>query len=304
MDPPKNLCAKCFNTFKTETIACHVCKAKLHLVCAKIEKSWIELIFNNNKNVVFNCDQCLKGSSDLLVSVSSLSNDVKEVKQQLATTTAVANDVKEIKQKFSELFKDLEKPKNKQKMHFANIGANKRKVGVANQHVNSVVGNSGLLDNHSKDDDASSLTSYPTAASNMYDSDTHQNEWQPARRRKRRNRVIALGSNETDVLDVIVKKKFVHISSFKPTVTVDNIISYIESNTEIGKQHIECTRLTKKDVDVATLKHVNFKVGVTPCFYDDIVKPSLWPTNIKIRPFVFYPRKAMDLGPNSRTSQN
>lgn len=74
-----------------------------------------------------------------------------------------------------------------------------------------------------------------------------------------RNRILAVGENVSNA--VVVKKKFLHISSFIPSVTTDQILNYVEKNAKIDKQHLECTRLVKKDVDVTSLKHVNFKIG-------------------------------------------
>lgn len=295
MDPPNSLCAKCFNKLALKFIVCHVCRAKYHFVCVGIEEKIGEVLISY-KNLVFNCNTCLCTSSDLISQVSSISTDLRELKKPIIETATIIDDVKELKHGFNELVKNLETQNNKNKMHLPKQ-VNARPNALTNQRsfANVVVGNK---QQQQQCDDASSVTSFPTAVSQIqtdYDTENQENGFSTVRRRKRRNRVIVVGERETEDLAVAVKKKYLHISSLKPSVTSDDVLEFIEKNTEIGKQHLECTRLVKKDVDVATLKHVNFKLGVSPCFYNEIIKSSLWPANVRLRPFVFFPRNVSDL---------
>lgn len=82
-----------------------------------------------------------------------------------------------------------------------------------------------------------------------------------------------------------------HLSSFKNTVTEDDIISYVSKHLDIDKLHISCFKLVKKDTAVDDLKFVNFKLGVTSSFYDNLLNPDLWTMDIKVRAFVDFPRK-------------
>lgn len=289
--PPKTLCTKCFNPVVSDSVSCHKCRAKTHFLCAKVDNKIIEL-FNNNKNIIYNCDDCLKVSSNLVVAVSSLSTELREVKQHVTAVPKLIEDVKEIKVKFNELFKqNLENSSGQQKKQLS-----KKRIARSNTdtHANSVVGASALPTNDN--DDVSSISSYPTAASNVFETDTQRSEWMLPRKRKRRNRAVVVGSNVTEELDVVVKKKFVHIAGFKPSVTTDQIVNFVNKHTNVDKQHLVCTRLTKKDADINLLTHVNFKVGVTERFYDELMKASLWPTSIRVRPFIFFPKKPQDLG--------
>lgn len=289
--PPKTLCAKCYNVVKSNFIACHICRAKYHFICANIDEKLCEL-FKNNKNIVFNCDECLNVSHDVVANISSISSEVRELKKQIIETTSISKDVKEMKQKINDLASSLENSKIQQKLHSSKqqstMNAN------LNKHtINNAVAGSNVNINHADDDVAcSSVNSFPTAASNLYES---ENEWRTVSRRKRRQRFIAVGDNESSDLAVVPIKKYLHISSFEPSVTTEQIIQYIEKKTEIGKHHFQCTRLVKKDIDIKTLKHVNFKLSVPQCFYDEIVKPSLWPVGIRLRPFVFFQRKPTEL---------
>lgn len=300
--PPKTLCAKCFKSAKTNFISCHICKAKYHFLCVKINSEKFGGIFSENINIVFNCDDCLNATADMMSLLSSLSQELREIKETLFSQ--LSGDVKEMKQKFDDLSKDLEKVCKEPKIHASSaVVADNIQSANADRcfSFHNVVGGHLSLDKQPTQQhqtcDASSTISYPTAQSEVR-SNMCDNDWTNVRRRKRRNRVIAVGENETTDLGVVVKKKYIHISSFQTSVTPEHIIAYIEKNVEIGKHHIECTLLVKKDVDVKTLKHVNFKVGVSPCFYSQLTKPSLWPTNINVRPFIFFEKKPAAL-PNA-----
>lgn len=300
MNPPASLCAKCFNSLTINFIKCHVCRAKFHFICAQIDDKLIDS-FQENKNLVFNCNACLKASSELMSLISKISNELRELKSSIVSN--LCEEVKELKQRFNVLAYNLETSSNKQKI----IHSNKPYVHANNNNNNAnqrsladiVVNSSNMLDRQSVDDAGSSVTSYPTAVSemqsNMHETDQQHSGWTNVRRRKRRNRVLVHGENASNDLDVADKKKYLHISSLKPSVSPDMIIDYVEKNTKIAKHHLECTRLVKRDVDVNTLKHVNFKLGVSPCFYDEVMKSTLWPINVRVRPFVFFPRNPAGL---------
>lgn len=296
------LCAKCFKAVTSNSIKCHLCKSKFHLICAKVDIKLIDL-FNQNDNVVYNCKDCLSATSEMISLISSISKDLRELKNQ--TVSKLCEDVKELKVGINELAKNLEKKADKQEMQSSNrpIVKPKNNNNIANQRsLASVVvsGTSKSMLVNQCNDDASSITSYPTAASevesNMIEADNNHHEWRTnVNRRKRRNRVLVYGQKSSNDLAVVDKKKYLHISSFLPSVKPEEIIEFIEKNTEISKNHLECTRLVKKDVDVTTLKHVNFKLGVSSCFYNEIIKSTLWPMNTKVRPFVFFPREPANL---------
>lgn len=303
--PPKTLCAKCFNSLNSNFIACHICKAKFHFICAKINDKDINLL-QENFNIVFNCNDCLSASSEMLSLISSISIELRELKDQEKfkdqVLSSISSDVNVLKQEFNKLSKNLEIASKQNKCNFSELfdrGVVTNNNNARNKsHTDVVVGGSNENNKHT-DDDASSLTSIPTVTtdlrSNVFDANNQHDEWTNVRRRRRRNRILAVGENVSNDLAVVVKKKFLHISSFNPSVTTDQILNYVEKNAKIDKQHLECTRLVKKDVDVTSLKHVNFKIGVSPSFYDELIKPTVWPINIKIRPFIFFPRKPVEL---------
>lgn len=110
-------------------------------------------------------------------------------------------------------------------------------------------------------------------------------------RRKHNKRRAVVGRNMNAELDVVTSKKWVHLASFKVTVTAERIISYVSEHLNIDKDTISCYPLIKKDVLVQELKYLNFKLGVAPELYDNLFKSELWTANIKIRPFKFFPKK-------------
>lgn len=296
--PAKPLCAQCFKSVENNFIKCHICRCKFHLICVEVDDN-ASNVFKDNKNMVYNCNKCLNTSSHMMSLISSLSSELREIKQSFIST--ILTDVKELKLRFNELTNNLDKSKTKKKKQNKNISNKPANVikqnnnNASQQSLADVIVGASNASGINCNDGVSTVSSFPNAyyevESNMSETDHQETGFQTVRRRKRKNRILVVGNNETNDIGVVAKKKFVHVSSFKTSVTADNIIEHIDKNSEIGKHHLECTRLTKKDVDVNTLKHVNFKLGVSPCFYDEIIKPSLWPVGTKIRPFVFFPKK-------------
>lgn len=301
MDTPlSTLCAKCFNSLKKEFITCHLCRAKYHWMCANIDIKLYES-FVNNKNMVFNCNGCLKITSNLLDHISSLSNEVRELKQLLQTS--FSKELCEMKQQFAEFTKRNQKVKLPKKQHKTKSNAAGNCVVVEpSTSSHALTGSSNTLNKQPELSAASSVCSFSTVASNANEIEAYmtddnmqpmqkQFDWIDVQRRRRKKGPVVVGVNESEDLDVVIQKKWVHLSSFKATVTSDEIIQYVEKSTEIGKQHMECYKLVKKDVDVRELKRVNFKLGISPSFYNELLKPENWPSGIRVRPFVNFPKK-------------
>lgn len=104
-------------------------------------------------------------------------------------------------------------------------------------------------------------------------------------RGKRKN--VVIGSKSSKDLDVVIPKKWLHLSSFKPTVSADDIIKYVTKHSGITKDSLACYNLLKKDAQIDSLKKINFKIGVTSDLYDKLLCPDLWPNDVKVRPFRF-----------------
>ncbi|XP_036345722.1 plexin domain-containing protein 2-like [Rhagoletis pomonella] len=74
----------------------------------------------------------------------------------------------------------------------------------------------------------------------------------PHRNVKRRNNVIR-GCNANSELDVIVKKRWVHVSSFNPEISEQSVIEYVAKQTGIAIKHLACNKLVKNGTDTVEL---------------------------------------------------
>lgn len=310
--PSKNLCGKCFKSLNKDIIACHTCKAKYHFICANIDIKLVE-VFNDNKNVVYNCNGCLNITSNLLLHISSMSHDLRELNHLV--NSSVVQGLREIKQQLVDLTQNKQKsqlPKKKQQKKNSNYLHNEHNLDnevLVTKPTTSAQAVSNTINGHQFLSAASSFSSIPTVASNvtnndanMFDDNTqplqNANGWVNVQKRRRRRGPVVMGVNDSEDLDVIIQKKWIHISSFKSTMQCEKIIEYVSKTTEIGKQHMECYKLVKKDVDVNELKRVNFKLGISPCFYNEIIDPKTWPSGIRVRPFVNFPKKDVRMEQN------
>ncbi|XP_059225889.1 uncharacterized protein LOC131997968 [Stomoxys calcitrans] len=283
--PPNTLCAKCFKALSAKSIACHVCRAKYHFFCADIDANIAEL-FIKNANLVFNCNDCLRLTSNLIAGISSLKTEVRELK--LLIDSSLRAEVHELKQ-IIENNKQTEKKQRHQHNSNLNTAAVRSrdvvgKVQSTNAPVAAAVEHSLNVNNSQHVVPyASSVSSLNTVDANAVDNDDavfeanvlpNSNWVRVQRRRKRKDKVIYGENNTTNELDVVISKKWVHISSFKPSVTSEHITDFIQKNANIAKSNMECYVLVKKDVDINSLKRVNFKLGVTSNHYDDVINPN------------------------------
>lgn len=286
--PPNTLCAKCFTSATSNFIACHVCRAKYHFICGNINEKFVEE-FNKNKNIVFNCTDCLKISSNLLSHISSLANEVRELKVML--NTSVTNEISDLKQQFVKFSTNKEsEQKGQQKLcSYSSVVNN-----TDEQSSNAL--DAAAVKNKTNKQTVLPATSLPTVSSNnaeyISNTDIKTSDWKRVQRRKKKKGPIVFGANSSDELDVIAQKRWIHLSSFKPTVTCEQIINYVEKNADIGKNHMVCYKLVKKDADLNLMKRISFKLGISHCFYTEILKSELWPTDIRVRPFVNFQRNA------------
>lgn len=108
---------------------------------------------------------------------------------------------------------------------------------------------------------------------------------------KRRHKRVVFGDNSNSELEVATNRKWVHVSSFKPNVTVDQILEYVEKHANVAKTNMECYKLVKKDADLNAMKRVSFKLGISPGFYNELFKPSVWPAEVQVRPFDFFQKQ-------------
>ncbi|XP_036346581.1 uncharacterized protein LOC118755884 [Rhagoletis pomonella] len=113
-------------------------------------------------------------------------------------------------------------------------------------------------------------------------------QWSTAGNKKRMKRVLVVGTNANDDLNVAVQYKWLHLSSFATTVTTENIIEYVANHASVSKKALACYMLVKTNTQLSTLKRINFKLGVPLSSYERILSADIWPVNVVVRPFRFF----------------
>lgn len=305
-----SLCTKCFKQIQLNSISCNVCKCKYHRICANVEDD-LAVGLEQCKNVVYNCENCLSTTSDLVSSVSNLTKEIKELKiivsqlaeynknkLMVADDSVRSNDQTNVLLSSAPLSSSVSKAVNVAKPLTKQQRAAFADVVAGTSHKIKTKGNMDIRD--PKDavtdvlDDESDVFSTVNTETEAINTD-----WVTKRRRKRKPRkVLCIGENSNTELDVVLKKKWVHISSLKPSVSENTIIDYVSRHLNIGKEHLECFKLVKKDASLENLKYINFKLGISSDYYNDLLSPSLWPSNVRLRPFKFFPRP---MGQNQKT---
>lgn len=315
MSSSNTLCSKCFNAFKSpKFIACHICKARFHLICGNMDEKVAEH-FNNNKNLVFYCDHCLNLSSDLIVHISLLTKEISEIKESI---TAANNSVKVSHTICSTNVRDNNVYSNENNVKISRVNNNKNNkiINSANDGVRLSQQSVGVncTKTLTSDDvfvdavdavgalcDVSLPTTSSFSAGNAVlksqGSDLPANstfsEWSTVRNKNQKRQKIVYGDSNEIALEVIPRKKWVHISSFKPSVTEEDVINYVVNRTSIVKEHLSCYKLVKKDTPLDEIRFANFKLGVMSSQYDQLFNPSLWQSNVRVRPFKFFPKRVM-----------
>ncbi|XP_036347505.1 uncharacterized protein DDB_G0287625-like [Rhagoletis pomonella] len=87
---------------------------------------------------------------------------------------------------------------------------------------------------------------------------------------------IVVGSNFNVNLDLAVRLKWLHLSSFKPSVNASDIIDFVSRTTNISPSFFHCHKLIKKGIDPSSLVRCNFKLGISPTIYSKLLDPSIW----------------------------
>lgn len=318
------ICSKCYkNIQKNCEIVCNVCQTKFHKLCANVDNERAVNALENFENIVYNCDNCLQSSCELIKKISLLAYQIEELKSMFAQFVNANNSENNNKsashRSLPVLKTGLDSMSNLQSNRSTNLSSienaavasssnaseniNVLGAAVNVRNVAAVVGlDGGVVANNvtlagggaiGKMVMQSNVDEFSDAVSeSVHDVNVNNARWNNVTTRKQRKaRVLVVGDNNNTELDVVVQKKWVHLSSFKNTVTEDQIIDYVGKRLDIDKSHISCFKLVKKDVSVNDLKFVNFKLGVSPGFYDALFKPELWTADIKVRPFKGFPKK-------------
>ncbi|XP_036335068.1 uncharacterized protein LOC118745636 [Rhagoletis pomonella] len=111
-------------------------------------------------------------------------------------------------------------------------------------------------------------------------------------------RTRVMGSNNCSDLGVAARFKWLHLSSFVPTVSCENIVDYVVRHAGIDKRHLTCYKFVKKESRLDSLSYINFKLGVSEFDCENLMRPELWPANVSVRPFRFFHRGTNQTHPN------
>lgn len=80
--------------------------------------------------------------------------------------------------------------------------------------------------------------------------------------------------------------KAVWVSGLHNETTVDEMINFVLSNTELNeKDQFECHKLVKKEADISKLSFVSFKISVNNEHFDMLMDPDTWPRSVSVREF-------------------
>lgn len=352
--PPKTLCAICFKPLNMDKfIKCNICSGKFHYICSDVSDHVYFEAVKKSKNIVFNCNDCLFASSDLVSAVSVLSNEVRELKEMMlsvlgnvsgtTTFTGLTTAINSAPTSTAACNIPSLSPlplRNSSSLHSAlpnqtplntttcddvlilpslpSTSANKinaqlkavtnanssdqlspipaesvRSVIVPPEKLLTAVTQSNILDVRTQATARDALSNVAASGSvhllNADNVPANNSNWTEVISRKNRNKHIVLGENDSLDLEVVVRKKWIHLSSFKPNVSEQQLIDYVSKHADISKNHLTCYKLVKKGVNVADLNSVNFKLGISADFYDVLFTPSLWPANVRLRPFQNFP---------------
>ncbi|KAH8320192.1 hypothetical protein KR059_011230, partial [Drosophila kikkawai] len=132
----------------------------------------------------------------------------------------------------------------------------------------------------------------------------------PHRKRKNNNnnkKTVVGVASASDSLQVLPIVKYLHAGKFKATTEPEAVLNYVSSKLNVDTKAFSCIKLIKKDVDISTLKFVNFKLGVPDQYYNDVFSNEFWPCSVKVKRFVHRERTnkedtIIELGGPARTS--
>lgn len=312
-------CGGCFKAVGGFFVKCIVCNGAFHKLCSGIDSDFEFKFLQSAKNVAYKCNGCSKASKDLVAMISMLSKEIIELKLLFhayigknnisesvsskkiqANTSGVLlnnnNNVSESRKNptravvvAADHADNLPGVSHSSPTRNVNTVRNVNTLDAVGDAVNSLHGVSVYDGNATVSVNQSNNNA--NAVTLTADNSKNNAGWTNVNRRKNhskkpsKSRRVIVGESNNMELDVVIRMKWVHLSSFKPSVTEDNITDYVVKYLSIDKMHLKCYKLIKKDFPEDNLKFVNFKLGVSPDYYQELFKPGLWTSDIKVRPF-------------------
>lgn len=90
----------------------------------------------------------------------------------------------------------------------------------------------------------------------------------------------------TDVfLTAAPKRVWIFITNMSIATSSEDIIKFVLAKFKIKLEPSHCVRLTKANVDVATLDYVSFRVRIMGDVESDVLNASNWPSGVHVRKF-------------------
>lgn len=250
------VCSQCYKKIQLGSqVVCNICQRKFHTVCVKVDKESAINALSSFANIVFNCDNCLQSSCDLVKKISLLSYEMEEMKSMLAqliSSNDNCNNSKNSANRSLPLLKtglgdSMPQRSLASNAQSANLVRSSRCDIHAHDNLSmcattqSVVGDGVVGDGVIAAAVSATVSSVDVAATNSNgagagyaDVDVgsvstlggvslEHGGWENVTRRKHKHkkRRVVVGENDNAELDVVVKKRWVHLSSFKNTVTED-----------------------------------------------------------------------------------
>lgn len=248
----KLICSSCTNDIElaesTLTVTCFACEKSFHgFSCIGLSKPQIKMI-KEVKGVLWNCEQC---------SLSTFNKFVCHKLSEISNKQPVSGDQDAILNRLDQLSSEMETLKknvDSLSTHDTDfqIGGKRSRTGHPRPLTPGV---QGMRFDWSK----------PSTSS---DSQAIQ------------------GTNaDTSSLKAVEAPSCFHVSRFNPTTTEEELRSWIVDKIQLDDPSIKCSRLIPKGRDVTTLEFISFKVAIAKSLESKIMDPSVWPTNITVRPF-------------------
>lgn len=110
---------------------------------------------------------------------------------------------------------------------------------------------------------------------------------------ERQNRRQQNTSNQVHAVPAKPKfAKCVYISRLQNHITVEGLTQYLHTQiADLDESQMSIRMLVKKDQDVSDLSFISFCIACTESLYTKLGSPSFWPSHIKMREFVYEPKR-------------
>lgn len=280
-----NLCGSCnLEISDSNYIQCeHFCKNKYHKKCACISEASFKILVTD-ANMMWRCNSCIVSrqiANDLFNKLDKLSAEILELKDQMnflnksLNTSPVNNSSK----------KHSTKSSSKNIKNDTNIPSAQCTQGTFMQSSS----NSARDGSEEKTSLSSGINEENATNENKV---TLSPEIALDRQKSRPTRKHIIGNSTSTLLEgvSVPKSKWLHLSYLGRNTSADSLTSFIAGVLDISPNLIKCTLLVKKGADTSDFSFINFKAAVPENCIDKIMDASIWPTGVRVREFIQFPK--------------